>query len=103
MCLTQFIHRASAGWEEIEMTDWAKLTKACNDAMALASEKPGRYGGRYVARKGDEFVVLDDDDPDKFRDDESIDILAQATPTKVHAIGRARNFLNEDGSVEFHG
>ena len=86
------------------MMDWNKLTAVCDKAMKLAAESPGRYGGRYVARgltEEDGFFVLPDDDPDLYRDDESLDILAQVTPTKVHAIGGARRFLNEDGSVDF--
>lgn len=92
------------------MTDWSKLTQACQQAMKLAAEKPGRYGGRYVGRldakkvngkwiDGD-FIVLDDDDPDAVP--KHVDVLAQVTPTKVYAIGGARNYLREDGTVSFH-
>jgi hypothetical protein len=65
--------------------------------MRLATESPGRYGGRYVARndKG-KFFVMDDDDPDKIGD---VDVIAQVTPDCVYPIGRARCFLNSDGSV----
>ena len=38
---------------------------ACRLAMKLAATSPGRYGGRYIAREGEEgVVVLDDDDPE---------------------------------------
>ena len=88
-------------------TDWDELTAACRRAMQLAAQSPGRYGGRYVARKWNaqrqqtEFFVLDDDDPERYRDDEALDILAQVTPTKVYGIGRARHWLREDGTVWF--
>ena len=84
--------------------DWEQLTKACKEAMKLAAESPGLYGGRYVARscpKG-EFIVLEDDDPDRYNNDESVDIIAHVQPDIVHPIGRARNYLKEDGSVVFN-
>lgn len=96
-----------------EPTNWGLLTTACREAMKAAAIEPGRYGGRYVARKMDYgfrggnynvrtmFVILADDDPDVYRDDESLDILAQCMPTKVHAIGGARSYLQPDGSVVF--
>lgn len=89
---------------------WAKLPKVLRDAMELAKIAPGRYGGRYVGRvynrtaKRDEFVICDDDDPEKYHNDSDcdLDILAQATPTKIHPIGGARNYINADGTIEFH-
>jgi len=88
------------------MTDWTKLTEACHEAMKQATEKPGRYGGRHVARKYNrktkqtEFLVLSDDDLDRVRDP-YLDVLAQVMPTKVCPIGGARNYLQPDGSVVF--
>lgn len=80
--------------------DFEKLTAVCKHAMTLAAESPGRYGGRYVARNTqDEIVVLDDDDPETVADD--IDVLAQVTPDRVWAVGHARGYLNDDGSVTF--
>ncbi len=87
------------------MTDYSQLPIICQQAMKLASTQPGRYGGRYVARrynkltKSDEFLVLGDDDPELFKDDESLDILAQATPKCILPFGQARTWLGKDGSV----
>jgi hypothetical protein len=83
------------------MTDWNELTEKCREAMSLAANNPGRYGGRYVARRDnrDGFFVMDDDDPEQIPDD--VDVLAQVTPKAVYPIGRARNYLLSDGRVEF--
>jgi len=87
------------------MRDAQAIKAACDKARELAVSKPGRYGGRYVAErynpntKRQDVIVLDDDDPDRYRDDETLDIFAQATPTKVYGIGRARHWLLEDGTV----
>lgn len=85
--------------------DKAALEQALKDGMQAATEKPGRYGGRYVARqydraaKADRYLVLADDDPDLYRDDESLDVLAQCTPKTAYGIGRARHWINEDGTI----
>lgn len=87
--------------------EFAELPAVLRQGMQAAAERPGRYTGRYVARKYDKaaertvFMVLDDDDPDLYRDDESLDILAQCRPDKVYGIGSARNWINEDGSLDF--
>lgn len=87
--------------------EWEGLPQRLQEGMAAARENPGRYGGRYVGRRYDKkikktiFMVLDDDDPDLYRDDEKLDILAQCMPHKVHPIGRARHYIKEDGSVSF--
>jgi hypothetical protein len=89
------------------VTDWTELPEVCRQAMQAAAEKPGRYGGRYVARRYNrredrtEFLVLEDDDPILYQDDETLDILAQVTPTKVLGVGHMRDFLAEDGKVYF--
>ena len=65
--------------------------------MKLAATSPGRYGGRYIAREGeDRVIVLDDDDPERYPD---ANLIAQVTPDTVHAIGHAGRWLNADGSV----
>jgi hypothetical protein len=85
--------------------DKEAVARACREAMDAAKTKPGRYGGRYVARKydrklgADVYLVLEDDDPAKYARKTSLDIFAQAVPDKVHPIGRARWWLNEDGTV----
>ncbi len=72
---------------------------ACRLAMKLASESPGRYGGRYIARDGeDQVIVLDDDDPERYPD---ANVIAHVTPDTVYPIGRAGQWLNEDGSISF--
>lgn len=73
-----------------------KTYQACRTARFLAGQSPGRYGGRYIARDRDEVIVLDDDDPELYPD---ADIIAQVTPNAVYAIGAAREWLMEDGSV----
>lgn len=84
------------------MSDWPELTAACQRGIMAAREKQGRYGGRYIARTGeDKFIVLDDDDPEKYRDSEDIDIIAQATPELVYGIGRSASYIQPDGTVEF--
>lgn len=89
------------------MTNWNDLTVKCQEAMRAAAAKPGRYGGRYVARRYDRvaetdvFMVCDDDDPDAYRADESIDILAHVIPTEVRPLGYARTYLQSDGTVCF--
>ena len=76
------------------------VSQACRDAMAAAADSPGRYGGRYVARTLDgEGLVICDDDPETVPDD--LDVIAQCTPDVVHPIGRAQQWLREDGSVIF--
>ena len=88
--------------------DFEELPATIESARKAAKEKPGRYGGRYVARRYNrkerktEWFVLDDDDPDVYRDDESLDVIAQVTPTAVNAIGRARHWLREDGTFKFN-
>ena len=86
-------------------TDWPQLTEACLAGMRAAADQPGRFGGRYVARRinGDqnEFHVLGDDDPNKYAADSEWDVIAQATPTEVHGIGRARCYLHRDCTVHF--
>jgi hypothetical protein len=61
-------------------TNWDELRHACRVAMVLAAEEPGRYGGRYVARSWVDgrtlFIVLADDDPDVYQDDDDLDVLA---------------------------
>lgn len=73
-------------------------------AKVHAQHDPGRYGGRYVARQyvngQDEFVVLEDDDPEKYRDDENIDVIAHVTAEAAHGIGHARHWINSDGTVD---
>lgn len=89
------------------MRDVDAIKAACEKAMKAAATKPGRYGGRYVAErynhktKKRDVIVLDDDDPELYRDDETLDIFAQATPAKVYGIGRARYWLAEDGTVTY--
>ena len=88
--------------------EWARLPAVLREAMQVAAKKPGRYGGRYVARrynrgqKRTEFLILASDDPDAYRDELDIDILAQATPDAIHAIGCARHYIHADGHLEFH-
>jgi hypothetical protein len=89
-----------------------EITNTFRQAMELAKLNPGRYGGRYVGRiynretKQDEYVICEDDDPKRFNEggdlfNDKLDILAQCTPTKCYGIGRWRNFVNADGSVDF--
>ena len=96
----------------------------CQQVMeALKSDElePGRYGGRYVARckwgapeldghtrvietrqKSDDsvIVILNDDDPLKFRDVDAFSILAHVTADETLGIGRARYWINSDGSID---
>lgn len=87
---------------------WARLPGVLRLAMDLAAKSPGKYGGRYVARtynrsaKRTEFLVLAGDDPDAYRDELDLDILAQAMPTHINAIGAARQYIHADGHLEFH-
>lgn len=82
-----------------------KLPSVHKEAMVMAAESPGRYGGRYVGRRynqatrEDEYEILDDDDPELYRNDKALDILAQVTPTKVYGIGHARYWITADGDV----
>lgn len=77
-------------------------------AMAAATTKPGRYGGRYIARMalpkvadmrladpsqkawGDAFMILDDDDPTAIEHLTDVDVIATARPNEVVPMGRAR-------------
>lgn len=85
------------------MEDYTDVEVACKHAMAAAKKSPGRYGGRYVAcyqhKPSNEtvFAVLDDDDPDLYRDNEDLDIIAHVQPKIVHPLGRARYWLDETG------
>jgi hypothetical protein len=76
---------------------------ACKRArQKLAAGEMGPYGGLYVGRMeptGYPVVVLDHDDPELVPDD--VDVIAQVTPAAVYGIGRARSWLNEDGTVVF--
>lgn len=87
------------------MTDWTQLETVCKKAMQAATEKPGRYGGRYVGRRfnkttrASEFVILDDDDGDEVPDD--VDVVAQCTSERVNPIGAAARYLQADGTVNF--
>lgn len=84
------------------MDKWQELTECCREAVNMP---PGRYGGRYVGRKYDRkakrdvFLILDDDDPETIPDD--VDVLAHVYRGKVCPIGRARYWLNADGTVDF--
>lgn len=77
-------------------------------AMTLAGERPGRYGGRYVAWLENSalkphcgaWVILDDDDPDKYRHIVILDIVAYVTPYRCYGVGRARHWITEDGTVD---
>lgn len=90
---------------------WEKLPAVCKEAMRLAAESPGRYGGRYVARRYnaetqlDEFLILDGDDPEDYPEDpeDTLDILAHVAPDEVRPVGSARHWLNRDGTVDFGG
>jgi hypothetical protein len=83
-----------------------ELEAEISRAKQLATSKPGRYGGRYVARRYDRasgsdlFVTLEDDDPDTVAD--GWDVLAQVTPSKVYGIGHARNYIRPDGTVDYN-
>lgn len=86
--------------------DLEALELTIREARLKASVKPGRYGGRYVARiyrplLGDRFIVLDDDDPDVYREDIILDVICQATPKKVYGLGHARNWINTDGTIDY--
>ena len=77
------------------------LSLACREGMKLAGESPGPYGGRYISRTtGDEFIVLDGDDPEVYKGD-AHDIYAHVTPEMVYPIGHARGYLEEDGSINW--
>lgn len=83
--------------------DAGDIKAICQAGMAAAATRPGRYGGRYVARLGmdhaEALVLLGDDDPEKYDHITDIDIFAQCVPGKVHPVGRARHWLNEDGTL----
>jgi len=80
--------------------DFHAVTQACRAAMKTARQSPGRYGGRYVARNEEGTVeVLTHDDPDLLTDE--WDVLAHVQPDKVYPVGRARTWLNEDGTTTF--
>lgn len=87
--------------------EFADVPRVCAEAMKAAAEKPGKHGGRYVARRFNkttqhtEWMILDDDDFELYRADESLDIVAQATPKRIYPMGPARNWLNADGSTNF--
>lgn len=87
---------------------WARLPGVLRQAMETAAKAPGKYGGRYVARtynrsaQRTEFLILASDDPDAYRDEQDIDILAQAMPDRINAIGSARSYIYPDGHLEFH-
>jgi hypothetical protein len=85
------------------MSDWPEFTAACGEAMRLASESPGRYGGRYVAHKGDQIVVLDDDDPERYRNggEDEVDILAHVQPEVVYPVGRMAACCDKEGVVTY--
>lgn len=83
------------------------VSEVCKQAMTAAADKPGRYGGRYVGRRynraerRDDVFILDDDDPELYRDDETLDLIAQVTPKAVLPMGRCRYWLNSDGSINW--
>lgn len=86
--------------------DFTTIEATLKQAMADAKIKPGRYGGRYVSRrfdkatKRDVYEVMKNDDPrTKDAQNINIDILAQVMPTKVIPIGRARYWINQDGTI----
>lgn len=103
--------------------DFEIIERAIKQAMQLATTKPGLYGGRYIGRKTykappapghsehysvegawtNEYVVLGTDDPGskevKAFHKVNGDILCQAKPDKVYGIGRARYWINEDGTI----
>lgn len=86
-------------------TDWGELTKKLRQAKLEAAQHPGRYGGRYVGRrwnkrtKRSDFLILDDDDPDKIPAD--VDVLAIAKPDVIHPLGGAGRFIQPDGTIDF--
>jgi len=84
-----------------------ELEKALADARKAATEKPGPYGGRYVARrydrkaKKDVYIVCKTDDPNgKESKDDSLDILCHVRPDACYGIGFARNYVNLDGTID---
>jgi len=79
--------------------DLHAVEAACKAAQEAARQRPGRYGGRYVARDNDGIVeVLTHDDPDRL-DRDHWDVIAHCTPEAVYPVGRARYWLNDDGTI----
>lgn len=89
--------------------DATQVKAICDAGRQAATEKPGRYGGRYVARISEKvngqwrerYEVLPDDDPALCDSPawRKWDVFAQCTPDTVHPIGPARRWLNSDGTL----
>jgi hypothetical protein len=87
--------------------DLDRIELTLKEAMAAAGIRPGPYGGRYVARRWDEnaretvWFVMSTDDPESVEaKDPKADIHAHVLPNKVWPVGRARYWINEDGTVK---
>lgn len=88
------------------MTENEMLTieSKLKEGMKLAGESPGIFGGRLFVRTfiddADIYVILDHDDPMRLIGQPDVDAIAQCMPDKVLPIGRAANWINEDGTVD---
>jgi hypothetical protein len=92
--------------QRIDTMDAKLLTELNREAMRLASLEPSQTNGKYVVRRlrkpkwdESEFLIIDND-PDKPQI-RNYDVLVYATPDKCIGIGRWRNYVSEDGTVDF--
>lgn len=80
--------------------------------LCLDPKNRGPYQGRYVAHRCDsqqgidEWVVLESDDPERYQEgrpdfDDLLDIFGHVTVDEVSGLGRARYWLQRDGTCKY--
>lgn len=78
----------------------ADFEALCVAAMNVSRRNPGKYGGRYVAEYKGNIILLTDDDPELYRENEDLDILAHCNPEGCAGVGRMGPYVNKDGSLQ---